>query len=155
MKANEIYDCMFTRPYAEDDDLLNDYVEKMLHHVSWKLWERQEEVVHTIATHNPPLLKGEAAIKVMAEEINSHFAWLRSYMIMRLLMEYRFGNIDFDEEIEWYMRDELGDEDYEEFEKAARKYIYQDYASMLGVEKANEYFKRVGHENYIDPDYKE
>ena len=35
----------FETPYAENDDLMNDWVESILRRVSWELFERQHDIV--------------------------------------------------------------------------------------------------------------
>lgn len=148
MKAEEIFDCIYTRPYAEDDYLLNDYVDEILRRVSWHLFERQEDICFMISERNPPMLKNEA-VDIIEAECRKELGWLVDYMIMRLLISYRLSNIDLGEEGEYELRQGLGDEDYEDFEKAAREYIYRDYVKFLGTEKTNLYFEKIGRPEYI------
>ena len=44
MIIEKIYDSIYTRPYAEEDELLNDYVDRILHNVTWKLFEDQQNI---------------------------------------------------------------------------------------------------------------
>lgn len=148
MDINEVFDCIYTRPYAEDNDLLNDYVDEILRHVSWRLFRQQEDICFTISERNPPMLK-EEAVDIIEAECRKELNWLVDYMVMRLLISYRLDNIDLGEEGEYELRWSLGEEAYEDFEKAARKHIYQDYVNFLGVKKANSYFEKIGRPEYI------
>lgn len=153
MNLHEVYDNVNTRPYAENDHLLNDFVEDVLHRVSWKLFQHQEDFVYMANEREDgiPLLK-ENVIWTIDDYINSELLWLRSYITTRLLMSYRLGNIDLGEEGMWYLRGELGEEEFLEWESRARKFIYNDYVESLGEEKADEYFKRIGRLYYKDGD---
>lgn len=151
MKNDElvkIFDCLDTRPFAEDDCLLNDYVDRIIHYVSWDLFQHQEDICHMISEKNPPMLK-DNIIEYMSNVINREFGWLRSYIMAQTLITYRLSNVDLGEEGEWWLRDHMGDDSYQDFEKAARKFIYTDYAIFLGKEKAEDYFRRIGREDYI------
>ncbi len=138
-----IYDCIFTRPYAEDDALLNQYVEEALHRASWDLFHQQEQLCHNIKEKNPPKLK-DGALDLIFNACRRQFDFVVSYMVLRMLIEYRAGNVDLDAESEWYLKDSLGEEGWKEFQKAVNRYIYNDYVSSLGEKKAHDYFKRIG-----------
>lgn len=144
----DVFDCMFTRPYAEDDYLLNDYIDRIIHEVSWKMFEDQEEICHMISESNPPKLKANV-IDYMRIIIRNKLSWVTSYIIGRILIGYRMGNIDLGDAGEEWLREQFTNEEYEKFEAAMRKYIYNDYAKYLGKEKANEYFNRIGRPEYI------
>lgn len=148
---NEVFDCMYTRPFAEDDALLNDYVDRIVHQVSWDMFEHQEEICYMINEKNPPMLKDEA-IDYMRQRINARLSWIREYIVAKMLISYRLGNVDLGDEGDWYLKDELGtDEDgqYDEFEQAVRNYVYNDYVKAIGKEHADDYFKRIGREDWI------
>lgn len=148
-KFEQIFDCLATRPYAEDDELLNDYVEEIIRNVMWKAFRNQEEICSRfVSKNNPPKLAEDVDV-ILRNYVNREFDWLAHYIIARILIAYRIENIDLGEDGEWFLRDYLGDELYDEFEVAARKYIYQDYEYHLGKEKADEYFRRIGREDYI------
>lgn len=153
MSTHDVYDCIATRPYADDDRLLNDFVEDVLYRVSWKLFQRQEDFVYMAHEREDgiPLLK-DNVIEMIDRQIESELSWLYGYMTTRLLMSYRLDNIDLGDEGEWWLRDELGDEEYLKWEKAARKAIYQDYVKSLGEERADEYFRKIGRLHYKDGD---
>ena len=151
MRVHDVYDHILTRPYADDDYLLNTFVEETMRRVSWKLFEHQGDVLHMANETETgiPLLK-DNAIEDMRNYINGEFSWIRSYIITHLLMSYRLGNIDLGPEGEWWLREELGEEEYLEWESRARKAIYQEYAQNLGEDRADEYFKKIGRLHYKD-----
>ena len=153
MNVHDVYDCIDTRPYADDDHLLNDFVEDILHHVSWKLFQHQTDFVCMAHEREDgiPLLK-DNVIEVIDRQIDSELSWLYGYMTTRLLMSYRLNNIDLGDEGTQWLRDDLGDELYLEWESRARKHIYDEYARILGEEKAEEYFKKIGRLHYKDGD---
>lgn len=148
MDINEVFDCIYTRPYAEDDALLNDYVDEILRRISWHLFERQEDVCFMASECNPPMLKDEA-VDIIEAECRKELNWLVDYIVNRMLISYRLSNINLGEEGESELRWNLGDEEYEDFEKAAREYIYRDYVDLLGVKEANSYFEKIGRSEYI------
>ncbi len=149
MKVHDVYDHILTRPYAEDDYLLNTFVEETMRRVSWKLFEHQENILYMASETESgiPLLK-DNVIEEMRTCINGAFGWIRGYIITHLLMSYRLGNIDLGPEGEWWLREELGEEEYLEWESRARKAIYQEYAQNLGEEAADKYFEKIGRLHY-------
>ena len=148
MEKDEVFDCMYTRPYAEDDALLNDFINDLIRHVSWKMFTHQEEVCYTIAEKNPPMLK-DNVIGFLRTAINNELGWVRDYVVCRMLMSYRLSNVDLGEEAELYLRDSLGEEQWAEFEEAAKKFIWNDYAKFCGVKGAKDYFTRIDRTEYI------
>lgn len=135
----------FEAPYAENDDLMNDWVETILHRVSWELFHHQHDIVKmAYETENGiPVLKDEA-IEIIDQVITSELGWLRSYMIGRILVSYAKENIDLGEEGRWYMNDQFDPEDAADFWKEIDEYIWQDYAKVLGNEKTAELWKKWG-----------
>lgn len=151
MKVHEVYDHIVTRPYAEDDYLLNTFIDETMRRVSWKLFEHQNDILYMANETETgiPVLK-DNALETMRDYISGEFSWIRSYIITHLLMSYRLGNIDLGLGGEWWLREELGEEEYLEWESRARKAIYQEYAQNLGEDKAAEYFKKIGRFHYKD-----
>lgn len=152
MKENEVFDCIYTRPYAEDDALLNDFVDNIFRRVSWKMFENQEQICYMISEKNPPMLK-DNAIEYMRAAINSELSWLRNYIICRMLISYRMSNVDLGEECEWYLHDELGKENWEDFTQKINKYIWNDYAKYLGEDGAKKYFEKINRLEYIPEEF--
>lgn len=151
MNMQEVFDCIFTRPFAEDDFTLNEFVDDLIRRLSWKMFERQEEICYMINEKNPPMLK-DNVIEFMRNVLNTEFGWVRNYIICRMLISYRLSNVDLGDEAEWYLREEFDDEDWAELNKAINTYIWKDYSKNLGVEKAKEYFLKIGHSEYIMED---
>lgn len=143
MIVEKIYDSIYTRPYAEEDDLLNDYVDRILNNVTWKLFKDQCNICYMIDEKNPPMLK-DNFIEVVTRYIENEFELLREYLIIRLLIEHRLSNLDLGEKNEEWLKDRLGEEEYKDFEKIAKEYIYKDYVKMLGQEEADFYFEKIG-----------
>lgn len=148
MENDEVFDCMYTRPYAEDDALLNDFVNDLIRRLSWEMFKHQEEFCYMITEKNPPMLK-DNVIDYMQTVINNKLGWVRDYIICRMLISYRLSNIDLGEEAELYLRDSLGEEEWAKFEEIAKKYIWNDYARFCGVKGAKNYFTRINRTEYI------
>lgn len=136
---------MYERPYAEDNALLNDFVSNILRHTSWHLFEKQEEIVYMAnETENGiPKIK-EGAIDIIRAELNHELAWLREYMVDRILISYLKGNIESNEEVDYRFRNDFDEEDYADFCKEIDEYIWNDYARVLGEEKTAELWKKWG-----------
>jgi hypothetical protein len=148
MENDEVFDGMYTRPYAEDDALLNDFINNLIRHLSWEMFVHQEETCYDITEKNPPMLK-DNVIDYMQTAINNALEGIRDYVICRMLMSYRLSNIDLGEEAESYLRDSFGEEEWAKFEEIAKKYIWNDYARFCGVKGAKNYFTRIGRTEYI------
>ena len=135
----------FENPYAEDDELMNDWVETIIHRVSWELFDHQQNVIKMAhETENGiPILK-DKAIKIIDQVITSELGWLRSYILNRILVSYAKGNIDLGEEGRWYINDQFDPEDAANFWKEIDEYIWHDYAQFLGDEKTAELWKQWG-----------
>lgn len=136
---------MYERPYAEDDALLNDFVNDALRRASWHLFEKQEEIVYMAneTESGIPKMK-EGAIDIVRAELNHELAWLREYMVNRILISYLKGNIESSEEVDYHFRDDFDEEDYADFRKEIDEYIWNDYAQFLGEERTAELWKKWG-----------
>ena len=135
----------FENPYADDCDLLNDWVEQIIKRVSWELFEHQHDVVYMANETDSgiPKLK-EDAIDVMRQTINSELSWLRGYIISRILVAYAKDNIDLGDEGRWYIDDQFNPEDAANFWKEIDKYIWHDYVQFLGEERTAELWEQWG-----------
>lgn len=153
-KMNEVFDCIFTRPYAEDDFTLNEFVDDLTRRLSWKMFDHQEEVCFNISEKNPPMLK-ENVITYMQNVLNTELGWVRNYIICRMLIAYRMGNVDLGEEGEWYLREEFDEEGWADFNKTMNDYVWRDYAQFLGEEKTKEYFMRINRPEFIPKSMRE
>ena len=145
---DKVFDCIFTRPYAEDDYTANDLVENLYFRLSRKMFEKQEEICHMATKDTIPMLK-DNVITFMQNYLNTEFGWIRNYIICRMLISYRMSNVDLGFEGEWFLREEFSEEEWAEFNKIMNKYVWEDYCKYLGPEKSKEYFKRVNHPEFI------
>ena len=151
IKTNEmkdVFDCIFTRPFAEDDYLLNDFVDNLTHSLSWYMFKHQEEICYMISEKNPPMLK-DNVIERMQNYLNTEFGWIRNYIICRMLISYRMANVDLGEEGEWYLREEFNDEEWDQLNDALNKYVWNDYCKYLGPDKAREHFEKINRPEFI------
>lgn len=151
---NEVYDCLFTRPYAEDDYLLNRYVDRIYREVAWNLVRSQEKFCELATEENPPILK-DNALDLIEESINESLSGLCEYLVCKLLICYRAENIDLGENCEEYLKLHLVDneeDDWEDFNSKMNEYIWKDYCRHLGEERAKEYFTRINRPELIPTD---
>lgn len=151
IKTNEmkdVFDCIFTHPFAEDDYPLNDFVDNLTRSLSWYMFEHQEEICYNITEKNPPMLK-DNVIERMQNYLNTEFGWIRNYIICRMLISYRMANVDLGEEGEWYLREEFNDEEWDQLNDALNKYVWNDYCKYLGPDKAREYFEKINRPEFI------
>ena len=151
IKTNEmkdVFDCIFTRPFAEDDYPLNDFVDNLTHSLSWYMFKHQEEICYMISEKNPPMLK-DNVIERMQNYLNTEFGWIRNYIICRMLISYRMANVDLGEEGEWYLREEFNDEEWDQLNDALNKYVWNDYCKYLGPDKAREHFEKINRPEFI------
>ena len=147
-EMKDIFDCIYTRPYADDDVTLNEEIDRIFRAVHWHMFEDQNKICYNIAEKNPPMLK-DNAIEYLHQQINDELCWVRDYIICRMLISYRLSNIDLGEEATWYLREAFDDETWEELNDAINHYIWKDYSENLGEEKAIEYFTRINRPEYI------
>lgn len=145
---NQVYDCSYTRPFADDDALLNDFIDSLAHRLSWKMFEHQNEICFNISEKNPPMLK-DNVIEFMRTAINNELGFVREYIICRMLISYRMSNVDLGDEAEWYLRESFDDETWAELNEALNKYVWDDYCKYLSPEKAKEYFMKINRPEFI------
>lgn len=135
----------YEQPYAEDDSLLNKFVEDALRRISWRLFENQEDVVYMAnETDNGIPKMREGAIDYIHMVARNELGWLVNYMVNRILVSYMKGNIDPSEEVKWWFKEDLPEGDDEQFWKEINEYIWQDYTEVLGEEKTAELWKHWG-----------
>ena len=135
----------YEQPYAEDDSLLNEFIEDALRRISWRLFDNQEKVVYMAnETDNGIPKMREDAIDYIRMVARNELGWLVNYMINRILVSYMKGNIDPSEEVKWWFKEDLPEGDDEEFWKEINEYIWQDYAKVLGEEKTAELWEKWG-----------
>ena len=146
MELNKVYDL---GKYAEEDTLLNDWIENILNNVKYDMFRCQKNLLYMSNEREDGVpMFNDNAIELIYFLIKDNVSYLTSYMITRLLMEHRLGHIDLGEDCTWWLQEELGDEEFAKWESAARKAIYADYVEGLGEKRAAEYFERIGRSYY-------
>lgn len=148
---DQVFDCIYTRPFAEDDALLNDFIDDLIRQLSWDMFEHQDEICYDISQKNPPMLK-DNVIEYMRIFLNIKMGFVRDYIISRMLISYRMSNVDLGSEGEWYLRESFDDESWTEFNESMNKYVWDDYCKYLGSEKAKEHFKKINRPEFIMED---
>ena len=148
---DQVFDCIYTRPFAEDDALLNDFIDDLIHQLSWEMYRHQDEICYDISQKNPPMLK-DNVIEHMQNVLNVKMGFVRDYIISRMLISYRMSNVDLGSEGEWYLRESFDDESWTEFNESMNKYVWDDYCKYLGPEKAKEHFKKINRPEFIMED---
>ena len=150
-KMVDVFDCIYTRPYADNEVTLNEEIDRIIKNLSWKMFEDQQKICYNITEKNPPMLK-DNVIDYMRQQINLDFSWIREYIICKMLISYRLSNVDLGDEATYYLKKVFDEEEWTELNEAINRYIWNDYSSMIGKEKAIEYFNRINRPEYI---YKE
>ena len=151
---SDVFDCIYTRPYAEDDYSINDFVDNLARSLSWYMFEHQDEICYNISEKNPPMLK-DCAIERMQNFLDTEFGWVRNYIICRMLISYRMNNVDLGNEAEWYLREEFDDDSWKELNEAINKHVWDDYCKYLGSEKTKTYFENINRPEFIPKEVKE
>lgn len=147
-EMNKVFDCLYTRSYADDNVTLNDEIEQIAKTLSWHMFEDQNKICYNITEKNPPMLK-DNVIEYMRQDINRQFSWIREYIICKMLISYRLSNVDLGDEATWYLKEGFDDEEWAKLNDAINHYIWHDYADMMGEEKAIEYFTRINRPEFI------
>lgn len=147
-EMNKVFDCLYTRPYADNDVTLNDEIEQIAKTLSWHMFEDQNKICYNITEKNPPMLK-DNVIEYMRQDINRQLSWIREYIICKMLISYRLSNVDLGDEATLYLKEGFDDEEWAKLNDAINHYIWHDYADMIGEEKAIEYFTRINRPEFI------
>lgn len=135
----------YENPYADDNDSLNDFVEKALGRVCWKLFENQEKILYMANETNNGIPKmREDAIDYISMTAHNELGWLVSYMINRILVAYLKGNVEPSEEIKWWFNEDLPEKEREQFWADIDEYIWNDYAKDLGEESTAKLWEKWG-----------
>ena len=141
---------MMLQPYAEEDELLNTWIERLLVNVRWKLFEGQEKWLYMsgeLGEGAIPKFKNNAR-EYMKDIIYGEFGWLVDYLIERLIAEYRLSNIELDDGTIADLKWDMSAEEYEEWELECKRRIFEDYKEILGEEKTIEHFNKLWGENW-------
>ena len=135
----------YEQPYAEDDLLLNKFIEDILHRVSWKLFENQENVVYMAYETDSAIPKmREGAIDYIREVLRQELSgWMLPYMLNRILISYLKSNIEPSEDVKYHFNEDLI-EYSEDFWNEIDDYIWNDYAKQLGEARTAELWEKWG-----------
>ena len=147
-EMKDVFDCIYTRPYADDDVTLNTEIDRIFRAVHWHMFEDQNQICYNIAEKNPPMLK-DNVIEYLHQQINNELCWIRDYIICRMLITYRLSNVDLGDEATWYLREAFDDETWEKLNDAINHHVWEDYSKNLGEEKAIEYFTCINRPEFI------
>lgn len=135
----------YEQPYAEDDSLLNKFIEDALRHVSWKLFGNQENIIYMANETDNGIPKiREGAINYIHRTVNNEFGWLINYMVNRILVSYMKGNIDPSEEVKRWFKEDLPEGEDEQFWTEIDDYIWNDYVEYLGEEETAKLWEKWG-----------
>ena len=126
--------------YFDDDELAADWFNRMCSRFNHSLFENQDQLLYRageLYDGSIPRFK-EGAIDEMARIFDDVMGWMKSYLVYEFIKDYRLSNVDLSHEmIEWLI-DEMGADAYGDWEIEARNHIVDDYAAVLGRERAEE-----------------
>lgn len=135
----------YEMPYAEDDELLNDYVNEILKRASWRLFESQDKVVYMANETEKGIPKmREDAIDYIREVLYQELrGWMLPYLVDRILVAYLKSNIEPSEEVKYHFEEDLC-EDSEDFWKEIDDYIWEDYRKHISEDRMKELWAKWG-----------
>lgn len=135
----------YEEPYADDDALLNEFIERHLRRLSWGLFENQHDILYMAHETNNKIPKmREGAIDYIRGKARLELSWLIEYMIDRTLISYLKENIEPSEEVKEWFRTGMSEEDYEQLWADIDDYIWNDYAGALGEARTAELWEKWG-----------
>ena len=128
---------LFKEPYAEEETTLNEWVDNLVSRINIYLFHHQEDYLYMsgeLGEGRFPQLKDEDKVyRAIETAFDSEISWLFQYVMERIVRQLRLSNIDLGESMEDWLREEMGDEYFKEWEEAAKKQIFDDYAEHLGI----------------------
>ena len=135
----------YEEPYADDDALLNEFIERHLRRLSWGLFENQQDILYmAVSSANEIPKMREGAIDYIRGKARLELSWLIEYMIDRTLISYLKENIEPSEEVKEWFRTGMSEEDYEQLWADIDDYIWNDYAGALGEARTAELWEKWG-----------
>lgn len=145
---NKVFDCMYTRPYADDDVTLNDEINRIMGVLSWRMFEDQSQICYNISEKNPPMFK-DNVLAYMRDMINLEFGWIRDYIICKMFISYHLSNVDLGDVATEYLREAFSDEEWVKLNDAINHYVWEDYSNTIGKEEAIKYFTKINRLEFI------
>lgn len=133
----------YLEDYSEDNETLNDWMDRTISHIKWNLFQYQHGWVYMSGELGEgafPKFK-DNAIDYLYNVIDMELREVKDYILDRLIANYRLSNIDLDDNTIQMLKEDLGEANYKEWEEEARKRIYAEYEEHLGAEKTKELFK--------------
>lgn len=135
----------YEEPYADDDALLNEFIERHLRRLSWGLFENQQDILYMAnETDNKIPKMREGAIDYIRGKARLELSWLIEYMIDRTLISYLKENIEPSEEVKEWFKTGMSEEDYKQLWADIDDYIWNDYAGVLGEARTAELWEKWG-----------
>ena len=144
---NDNYKDLRMDSYAEDNATLNNWVDELYKKISREMFKNQEKWIFMSGELGegrfPQFKDFESVYNEFDQAFNSSIGGLFSYLFECFIRDIRLGNVDLGEDMEYELRWSMGDEDYEEWEKKARKAIVDDYVKNLGEENTIRIFEKA------------
>lgn len=134
-------------PYADEDTTLNSWIDNISRHMNWNLFKNQGDYVYMsgeLGEGRFPQFKDEISVyRAYKEAFDEQMSSLFSYLFVRKVLEmHLYSNVDLGS-MESYLREEMGNEEFEEWEAEAKRRIYGEYADKLGEESAKKIFSKA------------
>jgi len=126
--------------YFDEDTLAAEWFNHLCHRVDVHIIKHQKELLYMASETENGLPKfKEGAIEQMRDYIIQELGWMIESIIDALIKVHRInGNIDLSEEMIYWLIDEMGAEGYGAWEIDARHKIFNEYADILGEDRAKE-----------------
>lgn len=98
--------------WCDSEDKLADYFNDICRHVSWKMFENQEEWLYMVNElgkgRNPKIKSFKEFEDAFDAAFNDYISMMRTTMFYGFLQEYADDDIDIDEETAYMLNDWLG-----------------------------------------------
>lgn len=145
-------DILKVQPYAEDDTLLNEWIDDIAAQINWNMFKNQEDWVYMSGDLGegrfPQFKNCDCVYDSFSESFNRAIGILEGYLWERFITNIRLSNVDLGKDMENELRFLWGDERFEEWEAAAKEYVFEDYSKDLGEETANKIFNKAWGKNW-------
>ena len=135
-------------PYAEDEYTLNDYANDCMVRINYEMFKNQEDYVYMSGELGegrfPQFRYYEDVYGFFKEAFDNYVGWLFIYLFNRIILEtHLYGNVDLGGDITYYMKEEFGEEWFEEWEKEAKRRIFDQYKEVIGEKDATKLFSKA------------
>lgn len=135
-------------PYAEDEYTLNDYADDCMRHINYDMFKNQEDYLYMSGELGegrfPQFKDYEHVYRAFEKAFNENIGWFFFYLFNRTILEaHLYGNVDLGESMTQYMKEEFGEKWFEEWEKEAKRRIFDQYKEIIGEKDATELFSKA------------